>query len=163
MKNVVWLFSLLLFSACDSNSGRACTEIGCSSSYALMFNARDSLSIGDYVITIERENEEPLACSFTISGIGDPCTSIDCVQNRSCDSMQFNGEPYAVTIYYAVPDDEVHLFFPSYTGPFTLTINQDGDTLSNLVVEPQYESNQPNGPGCEPICINAQNTITLNR
>lgn len=163
MRNITSLLLILLLVGCDETGPRACTEIGCFSGYALEFNADDSLSIGDYVITLGRVDQEDVTCSFTLAQVREACTSMDCIENRSCGPFQFDGQPYAGSIFYALPDEEVHLLFPPYQEELTITINQDGETIANRIIEPRYETTQPNGPGCDPICMNAGDEITVNR
>ena len=60
MKWLVLSLLIVFATACDTTH---CTDQGCSSGFQLSFNAEnDSLSQGDYTISIRTEDNEQMAC-----------------------------------------------------------------------------------------------------
>ena len=162
-----WLALLFFFltTSCDEIfEERVCTAAGCYSSFELSFNAEnDSHSLGDYSVLVGQESGQQLVCSFTLVETGSNCSSIDCIDNRSCDIFQMEASPFGHDVYYSSGEEKVFMVFSPLEGELQVTIIQDGDSLFGLKTELVYEINQPNGPSCEPTCFNARTEITLNR
>ncbi len=165
MKWLALLILVLFTTACDDIfGGTVCTTAGCYSSFQLSFNAEnDSLSLGDYSVLINQENSPQMACSFTLVETGSNCSSIDCIDNRSCDLFQGDASPFGNDVYYSSVEEKIILVFPQLEGELQITIMQDSESQIGLKTEPEYEINQPNGSSCEPTCFNARTEITLNR
>jgi|GEM_PF-5928375 len=155
---------LLLVTACDEIGDTVCTEIGCLSNYEVVFNAEDdSLSLGEYEVQIDLQDEQQFTCTFTLSQTGDACQSMDCIENRTCNQFGRADGVFYDAVYYLYPENQVIVTYPPLEGELTISINQNGQPLSGLVTEPVYQTNQPNGPGCDPICFNARNEVTVFR
>ena len=161
MKWLVLSLLIVFATACDTTH---CTDQGCSSGFQLSFNAEnDSLSQGDYTISIRTEDNEQMACSFTLVETGAICSTMACVQNLSCDVFQKNDGPSQEVVYYSPSEEKAILSFPQLEGELQISIMQNGEPLVGLTTSPVYEKNQPNGPNCGPTCFNAATEITINR
>lgn len=165
MARFVLVLLLLLVTACDEIGGsKVCTDIGCLSNYEVVFNVEDdSLSLGEYEVHIDLQDDQQFSCSFTLTQTGAGCQGMDCIDSRTCNQFDRADGVFYDAVYYLYPDNQIVVTYPPLEGELTISINQNGQPLSGLVTEPVYQTNQPNGPGCDPICFNARNEITVVR
>ena len=164
MARLIPILLLLLVTACDKIGGMACTDAGCLSNYEVVFNAEDdSLSLGEYEVQISVQDDQQFSCSFTLTQTGANCQSMDCIENRACNQFDRADGVIYDAVYYNFTEDQIVVIYPPLEGELTVSISQNGQPLSGLVTEPVYQTNQPNGPGCDPICINARNEVTIFR
>ena len=156
---------IVLTSSCEGIfDARACTDAGCGSSFQLIFNAEnDSLSIGNYSVLIEQEGGTQAICEFTLAQTGATCFDGDCIQNRSCDFSHLDAEPFFHDVYYSPDEEKVFLSYPMLQGQLEITVRQNNNLLTGLVVEPAYEVFHPNGPECSPTCYSASAELIINR
>ena len=163
MHKLLLFLSLLFMTACDQINGRVCTDIGCYNNFELAINAEDdSLSVGDYAVHLSLADTLQLSCSFTLKKTGSSCRLEDCIENRVCDQYE-NADIFFTSAFYEYQQGKILVQFPPLDGELDITIIQDSTQLLNLVTEPVYITNRPNGPGCEPTCFNATNEVTVIR
>jgi hypothetical protein len=144
--------------------GQSCTDIGCRDQASLTLRpAGGEWLAGSYrlIVTIDGEERQ---CAFSVPadlpepGSGralcDPFLPLYlqpetvCSERRDRDSVSQSCTP--------IPD--------RYSGSLTLqgtpavlvvTVERDGQILSNDTLKPAYQASRPNGPGCEPLCRQA--------
>jgi hypothetical protein len=154
-----WISLALLTLACsetdapagdptDSGSVLGCTEIGCSDGFAGTFSP-ELEEQGSYLFTLD------------LDGVRSTCTvTLPIIASESCDGpLQISRSGSAL------PESEHSLpgfmIFSSDFSTYTLTIERDGVEILSWTEEPEWETYQPNGEGCEPICESAGSTLQV--
>jgi len=54
------------------------------------------------------------------------------------------------------------IFSNAHPAQVKVTVTRDGEVVGGGEFAPEYQRLQPNGPGCEPTCEQAQATLELN-
>jgi hypothetical protein len=130
--------------------GRACTEIGCGPGISVRFDRRPPCSYADYRVeviaderTITCETKMPLLCDATPS-CSDPSVTLEeigcalAIGEQSLGGVSLANVPRALT---------VRVF--------------EGETLlAEGAWTPEARTSRPNGPECEPECVQAPD-VTL--
>jgi len=151
--------ALLLTTACapksdaSTNGGSsspepmACTEIGCQDGLLVQVSPSASWPAGEYAYAIEID-DQTITCTGTI-----PLPDCDS-QGITCDA-----EGVIVTVSGCALPPEEHAFgdvmIPEPATSVSVTITKDGTEVANGSWTPEYQTSQPNGPGCEPTCTSA--------
>jgi hypothetical protein len=132
---------------------QACTEIGCQDGLLIRVTPTEAWPHGAYTFTVEADAKTttctgslPLpACGtpgLTCDGpgvtIGESGCALDPAQHAFADIM-FEATPTSVTV----------------------GVDLDGRTIASQTFTPEYQTVQPNGPGCDPICTNASVELPL--
>ncbi|MGC6493707.1 MAG: hypothetical protein ACON5B_12795 [Myxococcota bacterium] len=124
-----------------------CTEIGCSDGLDGMFSPAFTAQ-GAYVFTLEAE------------GFTSTCTG----QLPLDEDFVCKGDLQVTRSGSALPDSEHSLpsfrIFSSGFAEFSLTVTLDGAEVASWNVSPQWDTIQPNGAGCDPICDVADVTLS---
>ena len=138
---------LLLIGGCDLVPPLACTEIGCTDGLTVELRAASgAFEAGIYSITLGGD-----ACTVTVGG-PDDCAADRCVVDSTCNGITLVGYDEADTLTLLAPVTE---------GEVALTVDLEGTVLLDESFEPLYETIEPNGPGCPPVCRIATETFDL--
>jgi hypothetical protein len=131
---------------------RACTEIGCQSGFSVDWESASGWKPGRYVFEIELDGAKTTcegALPLRACGAG---PSLTC----SPGGAVMIGESGC-----ALPPGQ-HGFsgfsVSTFPSSVSVTIKRDGKALSTESFRPSYQTSQPNGPGCEPVCKQAHAT-----
>lgn len=133
----------------NTTSGlQSCTQIGCGPTFNVEFK-RSAWPAGDVEIVVVAD-ATTFTCSVTL-----PFASCDAVPK--CTPV---GTPFLIELSgCALPADQhsiTGLTWPQ-NGPsdVKITVSQDGMMLGTASFLPVYDPKFPNGPDCEPVCIQA--------
>lgn len=139
--------------ASSSGSG-VCTTIGCVDGLTVRFDPATTWKHGKYVFSLEADGVTQtctgtlplppcgptggLSCTADIATIGESGCALPPAQHGFAD-IHFRSGPSKVAI----------------------RIERDGVSLANATLAPAYQTVQPNGPSCGPICRQASASIAL--
>ena len=140
MRTILLAVPLLSLAAC--NGGKACTEIGCSDGATVRFDG--TLPDGTYTLEMADPGIQPSTCLFIVSG-----SDVDPAEDCELSVAWVDGAVEA-TVNGIAPDELV----VALTGP-------DGSAVVDDVLNPSYETFQPNGEDCEPTCMQAFETVSV--
>lgn len=137
-----------------SSGPQACTEIGCGPAFHVEFK-RASWPAGKVDIVVAADGTTT-NCSVTL-----PFAS--CESGLQCD--QANPGFLVELSGCALPAAQHAItgVMWTQTGPkqVTITVSQDGTMLGTQSFQPTYTTSQPNGPGCDPVCNQAQSPASM--
>lgn len=161
MKNTalgLWVTGLAL-AACACESSKTCTLIGCqdqliveisqSSGLAVLFSAHLDID-GRAVACPAPAKGESAACDTGVSIASRELQ--DCTQTISGDQAR---ETCVGTGYFT--ERIIILGAPKSVG---ISLMTGATVAAQTTLTPTYEVNQPNGPGCDPVCKQAAATWT---
>lgn len=134
------LLPLPLVAGCGGN--KACTEIGCSDGATVRLEG--SLPDGTYTLELADPSEKPFTCLFIVEG-----SSVDPAEDCAMSVAWIDGAIEA-TANGIAPEELV----VALTGP-------DGTALIDTVINPTYDTFQPNGEDCEPTCMQSFEVVAL--
>lgn len=131
-----------------------CTQIGCLDGFRIAIEPESGLAAGAYVFAIEIDGEVT-TCQGSLP-LG-PC-GLDPSVICSSDAVTVGESGCAMA-----PGDQGfgELLFQGHPKRVKVTIQRDGEVLSDEEFAPQYRHLQPNGPACEPICEQAEAQLKL--
>jgi hypothetical protein len=163
---VLALFMGMMASACHAESGnsatplRACTQMGCESGLTVALPLDYRWQPGNYIFQLQTE-QETLRCEGALPFHGCEHSALRCssetirIMESGCalpaeahgfGDIQITGEPEKVRV--------------------TITRkhrSQGQKILADESFAPVYQTLQPNGPGCEPICRQGRVELSLER
>jgi hypothetical protein len=149
---------------------RSCTEMGCSDGAWVTLAPEGALATGAYEMTIVTP-EQTHVCDFKIPEDLPPRGSItsitcqptldlglqqkaECTETRTGDSVSQSCTP--------IPDRyTLTLNLPGTPQSVSIEVLRDGAELLDVTRSLSYVSARPNGPGCEPVCRQANIDLTL--
>jgi hypothetical protein len=126
----------------------SCTEIGCSSYFRAEFSRSGSWDSGRWEVTFRADGTTLGSCEIELPAAsgndeGD-CTGDLLLRLRS------DGEAIeSATVRRQALSDQT----PS---EITVLLERDGQQVAQQTFSPTFESVQPNGPGCPPVCEQAE-------
>lgn len=138
--------------------GRACTTIGCADGFHVALSPTAGWPAGSYEVVIETEagkttcqGELPVTCD--VAGI--TCTT---VPDRGEKNPRVGVSGCALG-----PNEQGYADIQLPDGPASVRVHiaHEGKTLVEQSFSPEYQTSQPNGPGCEPVCRQASGSITV--
>jgi hypothetical protein len=120
-------------------SGFACTEVGCLSGFSLNFEKETPWREGSYVFRVLGSNGLTHACDVQL-------TSDDMLLGSRCDGFFMtrdagNSVPASAQVQLVAEQIEFEVLF-------------EGERIAFAKYTPVWKTNRPNGPECEPVCIN---------
>ncbi len=128
-------------------AGRACTQIGCQDGLVVRVLPAEAWPPGQYQFDIGQDGAR-VACTGTLPL--PPCGG----QAMVCDAR----EPLIVESGCAL-EPAAHAFgaviFSTTPAEVAVVVTHDGKRVGAGHWRPVYQTSQPNGPGCEPVCTNA--------
>ena len=127
-------------------TGRACTAIGCQDGLLIRVLPAEAWPHGQYRFDIEQDGGR-VVCTGTLPL--PPCG----VQAMVCDAPG----PMIVESGCALPP----AVFRTTPAAVAIVVTHDGQPVGAGRWRPVYQTIQPNGPGCEPICKNAAVELVL--
>ena len=135
--------------------GQACTQIGCQDGLVIELATPGSWPAGAY--------------RFELAADGVTTTCVATLPLASCDQAQVSCQPFVAGIAIvesgcALPPGSHSFPLIELDGtPATVTVEvfHDQQPIGATTFTPTYQTSQPNGPGCEPICTNARATLPL--
>lgn len=137
-----------------SRTGRdECTTIGCQSGFSLRVSPSSGWSPGQYRFALAIDGRD-VACEGALP-------------LKSCNEPSFHCDADGVRLGEsgcALEPTQHGLASIQFEGfPRTLAIRvlRDDVELTSVELTPVYKASQPNGPGCDPICCNASDDLTL--
>lgn len=132
---------------------RACTEIGCQDGLLIRVLSAAAWPHGQYRFDIEQDGAR-VVCTGTL-----PLPSCG-VQAMVCD-----GPGPVITESGCALEPAAHAFgdvtFTTTPAEVAIVVTHDGKPVDAGRWHPAYQTIQPNGPGCEPICTNAMVELVL--
>jgi hypothetical protein len=134
-------------------SRNECTAIGCSSGYNLDVSPSSGWTAGAY--------------SFELDLDGRAITCQGAIPLKACGERSFSCDVEDVRLGEsgcALPATQQGISNISFEGfPLALSVRilKDGNELTSAKLAPTYKAGQPNGPGCDPICCSASETLTV--
>lgn len=152
---VVLLAALLTACAgATPGEGHACTEIGCADGLFVHITPAAPWPPGEYRFVVETDG---VTTTCTGSLPLPPCETRAITCDR--EGVVAIGESGC-----ALPPS-AHglgdLTLPSTPEQITVEVQHEGRTLARETFAPRYQTSQPNGPGCPPICTNASVDLAL--
>lgn len=134
--------------------GKACTKMGCESGFSIVFQPKAPWPQGPYRFQFEIDGRT-LTCTGSL-----PLKS--CAErNVICDG----GDVTIAESGCDLPAASHSFWSASFQGfprEVSVTAYLDGSQIGTLQHKPAYQRNQPNGPGCDPVCCSASSELTLN-
>lgn len=144
-----------LAAACDGEpepDGGSCTEAGCVDALSLSIEADSGLfTAGSYEVALDGET----ICTFRVSDDLEECASGHCVAEESCNAL------YLVGYQDDGMSDLVSIMLETMQGPIAVEVRLEGGVLLSETVAPTYQTVQPNGPDCGPVCQQANETLVV--
>lgn len=139
--------------ACAGAQPQACTEIGCSDGLVVRGTPGPPWPQGVYRFVVEAD------------GITTTCTGALPLADCSTRAITCDREGVSITESgCALPPSE-HGFgdlqLPGTPESISVTVQLGDRTVGQQTFRPTYQTSQPNGPGCEPICTNGSVTLAL--
>ena len=135
------LVPLLAVDACDEPT-RACTLIGCQTTYAVTLSPDGALPGGRYEVRVEADGEAQ-SCAFTAAAA---CPDGDCLSGASASCRD---------LYPTGRGGDVRLTFLPVRGEVDVTVLRDGVAVASAVYVAAYEPVYANGPDCGVTCERA--------
>ncbi len=134
-------------------AGRACTMIGCQDGLVVRVQPAEAWPHGEYRFDIQHDGAN-VVCTGIL-----PLPSCD-RRALLCDAP----EPTIVESGCAL-DPAAHAFgdvvFSSTPADVTVAVSHLGRMVGSGRWNPIYQTSQPNGPGCEPVCTSAVVELVL--
>jgi hypothetical protein len=155
--------ALALVSACSSETvtdvPRACTLIGCDDGLKVdLVAAEGGWRGGDYVFTF-RIDDTPVRCAASL-----PLPACSAGRAVSCEPA---GMVTIVESGCALPASAQgfpQVAFDPRLRPdrVSVTIEWRGETvIAREELAPRFRTSEPNGPGCPPVCTQAQGSVSV--
>ncbi len=150
--------SILVAPACGALDGKSCTEIGCRNSASVRLLSVDGAHKA-YQMTVLADGRSITCTTPPFTGSGDvssrPCSApevsvsierlVDCTETRNGDAVSQscvpNGELAQTLTFDATPSQVV-----------VELVEESGATFERTFTL-QYRTVMPNGPECEPACL----------
>ena len=154
--STIALLVTLLTSCAGATPGpdRGCTEIGCTDGLVVRVTPAAPWPAGEYRFVVEAD------------GVTTTCTGW--LPLPPCETRAITCDREGVVSIAesgcALPSS-AHgfgdLVLPATPEEITVEVQHEGRTLARETFTPAYQTSQPNGPGCEPICTNASVDLAL--
>lgn len=120
-----------------------CSQIGCEDHLQVWVDA-SGFESGTYEGIFDLDGM-PASCSLHfVRGCGGEATP--CIDAPDCDR---------VTLATHGPSPMLHFAFPGTPEHVVYRLRYEGEELTAGTLEPAYERDRPNGPGCPPVCQQA--------
>jgi hypothetical protein len=151
---------------------KACTDVGCQNQLSAAITRTDgSFPPGLHQIEVAAAGGVPVSCTFTFSAQAPPASAVTnpvcsgglfvsvdpetiCTEVRSGGGVSQRCDP--------VPGKWIErVSLVGTPGEIRIRQTVDGVTLLDRMMALSYRNVQPNGSGCEPICRQATETLTL--
>lgn len=159
MRRRIWAVAVFWAWGCGPKAGdgagedtttpppEGCTEIGCHDGLIVRVTPSSGWPHGMYRFVIEADGETTTcARSLPLPECGTP-------------ALPCEGPPVMIGASGCALDPSEHGFgdvvFEAAPEQVRIEIARDGEVIAAQEWTPQYETVQPNGPGCEPICETA--------
>lgn len=139
-----------LFKRTGSN---ACTAIGCQNGYNLDVSPSSGWAPGAYLFELIVDGRV-VNCggSIPLKACGEP--SFSC----SADGVRLGESGCALE---PTQQGIASILFDGFPLALFVRVRRDGEQLVKAELSPVYALGQPNGPGCDPICCGASDTLTV--
>jgi hypothetical protein len=148
--HILFMFGTMCLSGCADGINAACTEIGCSDGLSLTVSFTGGFSLGAYEISVDPGSGEIEECDFEYIESSSDCDgATQCVANASCSGI------------WSVPDGTVTLNLGGNPDDVVVSVKLDDEDVKVVSLSPEYTEFQPNGEGCEPVCSQATETVTV--
>ena len=128
----------------------ACTLIGCVDQFSATVTVDTNMvPAGTHVLTVTFDGAATF-CPFNLPPSTDPV-------NDPCSAA------FSLTVPDASTDGKFTEKIVLHGAPTSIEVRQtlDGTVVLDQTISPTYETNQPNGPGCGPICHQASAAWTI--
>lgn len=138
----------------SGGSGTACSGLGCVDGLTLSFNPSTRWKPGKYVFVINADDrtqycEGSLPLSKCTNGLTLVCKGNAAMIGESGCALPAEQHGFA------------DIRFLSGPSKVTIRIVRDGLAIVDEALAPVYQTTQPNGPACGPVCRQAQATLTI--
>lgn len=155
MRSLVLLLALCLIAACDSASGgdgKSCTLIGCAGGLNIDF-VRSPWPAGAYSVSVKLDGSQHALCAvelpFATATSSATCNAPDVTLGTS--GQMLPTAQHAITgLRIGGMPKTVHV-----------EITRNGVLEMATDLTPTYLTSRPNGPGCEPLCTQANVNLTV--
>lgn len=159
MRSSALVVLLTIFSATTLTScggalpEHACTEIGCSDGLVVRVTPAAPWPQGAYRFVVEAD------------GVTTTCTGTLPLGGCATRAITCDREGVSITESGCALPPSAHGFgdvvLPGTPASIRIQVQRDGETVGEQTFTPAYQTSQPNGPGCPPICTNASVELTL--
>ena len=148
----------LTVAGCHSSNGsmppadQGCTEIGCVGGLVMNFS-KALTSPGSYKITVETEaGTSTCQTKLPFDGCSQasPCSSPGLILGQSGCALPASE--------HSLTQLQIAQGFPTSV---KLTIERDGKPVATSTNQVNYQTSQPNGPNCPPICKQASLSVNI--
>ena len=138
-----------------SEPPKVCTQIGCMDGLRIALEPSAGMPAGAYVFEVELDGavttcEGSLPLKACEAGPSVKCSTEAVLIEESGCAMAPAGQSFSGIILDRQHPERVKL-----------TIRRDGEAVGEADFSPDYVRTEPNGPGCPPICEQAEATLTL--
>jgi len=142
--------------AAQDPSDLPCTQIGCFDGFSVELQSPSGYKPGSYKVTVETD------LGTSICEVSLPLPSCETVASPRCSP----GLPVLLGLSACALPPEQHALGPiqlpgAQPTHVSLKVERDGQVIGSGEYTPVYRTLQPNGPRCEPVCRQAEGTLTL--
>ena len=134
---------------------RACTEIGCTDGFRVQLEPGEGWRHGSYRFRLEVDGKKT-----TCQG------SLPLKRCEDGMTLRCSGDVGDVTESGCAIEPKLHGFsevvFRGMPKTARIVVERDGTVVADRSFSPTYRRSHPNGPGCEPVCHNASDTMRVN-
>ena len=163
---VLWMAA----AAADGGCSKACSEVGCVGGFtATVRRADGSFPTGMHRIEITADRAI-FTCTFAFAGQTDPyaplvatCPNgpyVQVSQSRMCRDVTV-GSGISQECVPIPGQFEETIGFSSTPARVDVRQYVDDVAMLDVGVDASYQENRPNGPGCDPVCLRASVSWTL--
>ena len=147
---VLTVSGIILCNSCTEPGAKVCTEIGCTNGFVASLN-HPSWAAGTYRFDIQIDGEK-FTCLTSL-----PFASCNLPQPCDSDKVRIGLSGCALpSSNHSVSDIGTSLVNFS---EMKLKITRNTEILLDKSLRPTFKTSQPNGPGCEPVCRNANESV----
>ena len=154
---LVVLFTVLsgtVLTSCSSAwTGMECTAAGCSDGLVVRVTPAAPWPQGAYRFVIEAD------------GVTTTCTGTLPLGGCATRAITCDREGVSITESGCALPPSAHGFgdltLPGTPESIRIQVQRDGETVGDQTFTPAYQTSQPNGPSCPPVCTNASVELAL--
>lgn len=134
---------------------RGCSAVGCVDGLALSLSPSQGWAQGSYRFVIEADGKTETC----VGALPLPA----CSQGRAlkCTGPELARIGESGCALGAAEHGFSSIDLPTAPKQVTIHIEREGNPIGGATLTPSYQTSQPNGPGCEPICRQANATIAV--
>lgn len=137
-----------------ADPGRACTEIGCIDGLRIELEPSQAWTPGHYTFYFKADGAEQ-TCEATLPLPGCDTPAVTC---SGASFAQLGASGCALP---AAQHGFASIEFPDALPRVQVRVERDGQSLVDRTLAPSYQTVQPNGPDCGPVCRSASERLAI--